>query len=109
MNEVCEKYTVTPRIFKLILKNRNVDFCSLPPLWQQFFDDLKHHHKIYPNVSLRMTGKWTYHISIWNSEKGIWETNSNLSSWIDRVAAYEAAAIEVMTMLGCDVKEDDEK
>lgn len=100
------KYTVTPRIFNLIAKNPQVDFSSLPPLWQELFDDFKEKFKIYPNVSLRMTGKWTYHISTWDTEKGVWETSSNLISWVDRTKAYEAAVIEVMTLIGCDVKEE---
>lgn len=102
------EYYVTPRIFKLIVKNPSVDFSSLPPMWQQFFDELKERHKIYPNISLRMTGKWTYHISTWDTERGIWETSSNMISWIDRQDAMEAACIEIMTLLGCDVKEEKE-
>lgn len=109
MRNLFSEHTVTQRIFKLILKNSKVDYSSMPPLWQEFFDNLKEHHKIYPNISLRMTGKWTYHISVWDTERCVWESNSNLISWVDRTKAYEAAAIEVMTMLGCDVKEDEEK
>lgn len=105
MTSPFNEYTVTPRIFNLICKNPQIDFSSLPPLWQQLFDAFKKDFKIYPNISLRMTGKWTYHISTWDTERCVWEHGSNMISWIDRNDALEAACIEIMTILGCDVNE----
>ncbi len=75
------------------------EYAVLLPSHEQAFDWLEENHKIRIDILKRFTGKNTFYIHTWDGERGIWVTDGNTLSWIDKYEAMNIAIEEALKLI----------
>ncbi len=80
----------------------NEDRYMSRPTLNDAADWLRENKRIVCNVSIRFTGKYTYHISTFNTKECVWEKDVNPISFPDHYAALSAGVTEVLSRLNAE-------